>query len=505
MSLSNQANTSKRTAPAVSQTMPIALLTTGAFLAICVETLFSVPYRTIHLATHSAPRSWVVGLLGLAICALVYRSRHRLGRSAETLREMLPASRRSLLASLTVGVLLRLLWVICFHPPLASDGKGYFIEATNVAQRHFYDGTFWPPGFPLFLSPFIMLLGAHFYVAVLVGMLLFAGTLVLTRQVTLQMTGSAGAAALSGWLLALWPGYIAIVDINSKEALIACILPLVMGLLYGSGTWMGKRLWLAMLGIGVLCGFAALTQPGLMLFPSVVFLAQWLITRRFPAALLRTTVATCAMAATILPWTIRNYVDYGRVIPISSNGGSVFYRANNPRANASYSAEGETVLPADTVAADREGYGMAKEWITHHPGAFLMLAVRKQVVYLGDDGDGVYEGLKRNQSPSTLLYAGLKGLTSLYWFLLWLALLCCCRSLFRSARWPLWFGVAFLPFTYQWVIDSIYESGSRHHMAHVSCVAVLVSCAWASIQQERSTAAAVESQADRLVAPAISM
>ena len=397
-----------------------------------------------------------------------------------------PASLQSAGATIACGLLLRLAWVLRFHPPLASDGAGYFTEATNLGQRHFYDGTFWPPGFPLFLSPFVAVLGAHFWVSLLVGMLLFAATVLLTRRVARQMTGSGRAAVLAGWVLALWPGSIAVVGINSKEALISCMFAAVMGLLYGSRVWAGQRLWLATAGVGVLCGCAALTQPGLLLLPVAILLAELLLTRRVRPALLRTVVATAAMVCTILPWTARNYVVFGRLIPISSNGGSVFYRANNAHANAAYSAEGEVVLPKDTIAADREGYAMAKDWITHHPLAFTVLAVRKQVVFWGDDGDGVYEGLRRNQSPNILLYSGLKLLTSVYWWALWIALLCCWRPLTHALDWPAWFGVAFLPLAYQWAIDSVYESGSRHHLAHTSCVAVLVACAFTAVERRRS-------------------
>ena len=368
------------------------------FLALCLEVLFSVPYRTIYLATHSAGKSWVVAAAAMLLCGVIFALRHRLYAVVEGAATRLPAGLQSAGVTVATGLLLRLLWVLRFHPPLASDGAGYFTEATNLAQRHFYDGTFWPPGFPLFLSPFLMVFGSHFWVAVFVGMLLFTVTTLLARRVARQMTGSDSAASLAGWVLALWPGYIAVVGINSKEALISCMFAAMMGLLYGSRVWVGGRLWLATVGVGVLCGFAALTQPGLLLLPAVILLAEFLLTRHIGSAALRTAVATAAMVCTILPWTVRNYVEYGRVIPISSNGGSVFYRANNPCANASYSAEGEVVLPKDEIAADREGYAMARQWITNHPLVFTALAIRKQVVFWGDDGDGVYEGLKRNQS-----------------------------------------------------------------------------------------------------------
>ena len=192
------------------------------------------------------------------------------------------------------------------------------------------------------------------------------------------------------------------------------------------------------------------------------------------------------MLATVLPWTIHNYRSYGRFILISTNGGSVFYTANNAHANASYSEESQQALPKDPIAADKEGYRLGKQWVRQHPAAFVVLAIRKQVVFLGDDGDGVYEGLKRGRSPSALQYNVLKGITSLYWFGLWLGLLCCYKPFFRSRDWAELLAVAFLPFAYQWAIDSVFESGSRHHMAHVACIAILLSVSLASVTNQSS-------------------
>ena len=166
---------------------------------------------------------------------------------------------------------------------------------------------------------------------------------------------------------------------------------------------------------------------------------------------------------------------------ILSFGGSVFYTANNAHANASYSEESQQALPKDPIAADKEGYRLGKQWVREHPLDFAKLSVRKQVVFLGDDGIGIYEVMHRYQTaPSALVYNALKGITSLYWFALWIVLLCCCRPLLRSSHWVTCFSLVFLPFAYQWAIDSVFESGSRHHMAYVGCLAALVAVAMRS-------------------------
>jgi hypothetical protein len=46
--------------------------------------------------------------------------------------------------------------------------------------------------------------------------------------------------------------------------------------------------------------------------------------------------------------------------------------------------------------------------------------------------------------------------------------------LFASADWRLWFGLLFVPTIYQWAIDSIFVSGSRHHLPYISLTAIMV-------------------------------
>jgi hypothetical protein len=177
---------------------------------------------------------------------------------------------------------------------------------------------------------------------------------------------------------------------------------------------------------------------------------------------------------------------FHRMVLISTNGGSVFYRANNPLANANYSAEGEVPLPKDEFAADKLGYKMADDWIAHHPAEFAALMVEKQVVLLGDDALGAYETLKRGLNPSPVFYASVKGISNLFWLVLWTVLLFGTPLLFRLGNWRLWFGLLFLPLLYQWAIDSFFESGPRHHVPYVALIAVLVGMALSSAAQQES-------------------
>ena len=124
------------------------------------------------------------------------------------------------------------------------------------------------------------------------------------------------------------------------------------------------------------------------------------------------------------------------------------------------------------------------EWVSHpkHGAQFKINrfsflkpeSIEKQVVFLGDDALGAYETLKRDLNPSVALYSSVKGVSNLFWLASWTVILLGFPLLFRPQNWQLWFGLLFLPLLYQWVIDSVFESGPRHHVPYVALIAVLV-------------------------------
>jgi len=305
------------------------------------------------------------------------------------------------------------------------------------------------------------------------------------------------ASRIAPMLVAIWPGYLTLAGINCKEGFLAVLVPAALLFYLKASDCRSVRdsnlapysdlnsdpdrsprsvrfNWGFVIAAGLCMGLAALTQPGYMLFPIVILGFEMLRGKSVLWAIGRTAIFSIALIAAILPWTYRNYLVSHRMILISTNGGSVFYRANNPLANANYSVEGEVPLPKDEVAADRLGYKLADEWIAHHPGAFVALMFRKQIVFLGDDALGAYETLKRDLNPSGALYASVKGISNLFWLAEWTVLLFGVPLLFKSGNWRVWYGLLFFPLVYQWAIDSVFESGPRHHVPYVAPIAVLV-------------------------------
>jgi 4-amino-4-deoxy-L-arabinose transferase-like glycosyltransferase len=477
-------------------------LAQAIFVLYCVETLFSLPFRSVYLSGHTAFVASIAALCVLAVISILFVFRDALLTLLARLLRFRSIGNRAWFAFwLMFGIILRLAWAISFPVTPKSDHLAYFQLAANMAQGQTGAGAYWPPGFSMFLAPFFAVFGVHLWVAELCGLLFFVTTYFLTYAIAIRIEGGL-TPRIAPMLVAIWPGYFTLSGVNCREVFLAVLLPatllmylnafdchpvLAAGLNPNSEQISSSNRahfrWGFAISAGLCMGLAALTQPGFILFPAVVLGLEILRGTNLMPAVGRTAVFSIALLLAILPWTFRNYLVFHRMVLISTNGGSVFYRANNPLANANYSAEGEVHLPANEFVADKMGYELAIEWIEHHPGSFAALMAKKQLVFLGDDALGAYETLKRDLNPSAALYASVKGISNLFWLAVWTVLLLGFPLMFRSSNWQLWFGLLFLPLLYQWAIDSVFESGPRHHVPHVALISVLIGIVIASAAQ----------------------
>jgi len=456
------------------------------FVLLCAETLYSVAYRSVYLSSNSKSLAACAAVCTLAVIAVLFAFRQSiLAKFGKLASVSSSGSKRWLAFWLILGLVLRVAWTLRFPVALKSDHLAFFDNAAVMAAGHNPPHAFWPPGFSLFLAPFFMVFGAHLWVALVCAQLLFVATYFITYAIARRIQGNQ-AARIAPMLIAIWPGYLTLAGINFRENLLAVLLPATL-LLYmkasderpdpDSDSANTRFRWGYVIAAGICMGFTTLTQPSYMLYPAIIFGYEILRRQEILPAICRTAVFSVALIVAISPWTIRNYLTFHRLIPISTNGGYVFYYANNQYANANTSREGDVVLDKNDLATDKLGYKLGEEWIMHNPGAFAILMVRKQIVYLGDDALGPYETLKRDLHPSVLLFASTKGFCNLWWLAVWTLLLLGCSCLFRLQNWRHWYALLFLPLLYEWGINSVFESGPRHHLPYVALIGILLSLA----------------------------
>jgi hypothetical protein len=442
------------------------------FLFLTLEALFSIPFLNIELALNrQGIRNAEIAIVGTLItCALLWFFRNFWSRLLQGLANRLEAvsSLNCFFVCSLVGIALRVLWVLAYPAPQHSDQATYFGLAQGLLLRHSYGVphggvAYWPPGYPLFLSCWFLVLGVKAWVPVVVNSFLFVPTLLVANRLAARVGGSpAGKFAMI--FLTIWPTYVMTAGMASKEMLVLFLVPFAL-LLYtttsATESFGAPKAILA----GLFLGAASLTQPSLQLFLFVLVGWEWLRHENIKHAVGRTLLVAAAMVAVIFPWTLRNHRALGVWVPISSNGGDVFYRANNPLATGGYTPAGEQNLDnLDEITRGRTGMQLGKEWVRQNPGKFLLLALRKQVLFLGEDGHGAFETLKRGLNIGGIQYVVWKGVSNAFWYLIWalILLLFMTRSKSSLSKQAL-FSTLLLGCLYLYGIHSIFESGPKYH------------------------------------------
>src|SRR5258706_8727753 len=372
--------------------------------------------------------------------------------------------------------------MVVYPAPQRSDFATYVELARDLLETHRYGSphvglAFWPPGYPILLYLHFLIFGVHSWVPAICNYILFLCTLFAVDRIATRIVG-AHAGRVGTLLLLFWPEFFTSGWLASKELLVASLLPLSLLAYFNSAADRPRKAQVAWLILaGMMLGFAGLGQPSMVLFPIVFLICDWLRKENFIWSTARLACTVSAILLVILPWTVRNHRVLGEWILVSSNGGSVFYRANNELATGGFTQSGSYEFERlDEVSKSRLGYKMAGDWIRRNPAQFLVLALRKQVLFLGDDSTGVYETLKRGIGMSGLEYAAWKGISNAYWLAIWIFILAGI-----AVHWnapvsssgevsALMLGVLYL-----YSIHSVFESNDKYHLPLIGLFGVLAS------------------------------
>ena len=384
----------------------------------------------------------------------------------------------SLPAILVAGLVLRVIWVMVFPAIPNSDGASYL----GLAERLLAEGRFetagtrayWPPGYPFFLTPWLLVFDSKLAVTLSQLALYLAGAVGCYKLA--KMLSGEQAGRLAALLFALWPNLIALTGTPEKEPLILALLPWVC-----IGVMTPRILPMALAGLAL--GLATLVQPSLQ-FLVIAFailipmLHGW---RKLHGAIL---LLVCA-AAVIAPWTLRNYQQFGQFVLVSTNGGDNFYRANNPLADGGYTLSGAIDYSSyDEVEKDRVARQHAIEWIKQNPGDFLKLVVEKQIRFMGDDAAGIYNTLKRGEgTDSPIVYNLSKLAANAWWLAIWLliaVMVWSSRHQTAAHRITAWCWL------YLFALHSVFESSGKYHIPMLWVLCVWTACALATHNSQRA-------------------
>lgn len=450
-------------------------------------TFFAVPFLSIQQVLNKVVfAGWIVSLsFAGAMILIIFRTHTILRQYISIFAEILTRVPIAwwLGGVIVFGLLLRLIWILFFPAQPASDGATYFYLATRISsgETYFVGGkwAYWPPGYPLLLSGLFMFFSSSLLVVKGMNLFLFIGTVLVIYFLARELADEA-VARLSTLFVTIWPSYLTWAGLPIKELVLIFIMPctLLLFLLATKSTTIRNKLILTII-CGLLLGIASLIQPSMILFPSVLVLTVLIARLSIFWSMAQIIIIVLCMGVIIAPWTLRNYKVFDQFVLISTNSGGVFYRANNPLATGGYTPRGEINLSVyDELEADSIGRKLAIQWIRENPINFFLLALQKQVLFLGDDAMGSYSTLRiSNLQVSNTTYYVVKGISNLFWLLAWVCIAVGMLGLIKrneSAQSCLMF-ILVLSFFYLFSLHSIFESASKYHMPLIGIFAILAS------------------------------
>ncbi|WP_426572997.1 glycosyltransferase family 39 protein [Aquihabitans sp. McL0605] len=322
-----------------------------------------------------------------------------------------------------------------------ADGKGYIEPFTTP---HNYPTAYYPMGYPWFVGivtwvsrPF-----SHDQVmaVVLVQSVLGAASVVFGAIVARRLAGR-GAAIAAALGLAFYPNLIFHSGVILGETLYNTLF-LAFAALFVTTRWpdgLSKR---RVALTGVVLGLAVMVRPISLAMVPVVVVVWWLATHDRRVLLRSTLVLLLAVAACILPWTIRNEIRMHQFVLISDNMGENLCIGHAVEATGGFAfpASCQTKMslldgPDGEVTADKEKVRSALEYMRTDPGREPWLLWQK--VWFTWVRDGDHDGLTAAQSygsnrwiaPATdhrlvrvadtaywlVVVAGVAGLVQLAW------------------------------------------------------------------------------------------
>jgi 4-amino-4-deoxy-L-arabinose transferase-like glycosyltransferase len=262
------------------------------------------------------------------------------------------------------------------------DAETYFRAASGLAAgQGWAEPVYWqPPGYPYFLAAVLWVTGDGFLAPRLVQAGLGALTAALTCAIGTRVFGrTAGRAA--GLVVAAY-GLLIYYDAELlAPSLAICLQMAALYCAVRADRERGGRAWL---GAGLLGGLAAVVSATFLLVLTILAIGA---RRRAGWLLLGATVA-------VAPVTLRNWIQGGELVLISSNAGVNLYLGNNPRYDATVGMrpgrDWQALLRAPRLhgvsgAAPASRFFVARvlAYAERDPAGFAALQARKLRLLLG--------------------------------------------------------------------------------------------------------------------------
>jgi 4-amino-4-deoxy-L-arabinose transferase-like glycosyltransferase len=395
---------------------------------------------------------------------------------------------------LIVAAIVRIAWIaLCPNEP-TSDQLIYHISAVEIAEGHGYvdqsgnPANFWPVGYSALLVPFYWVFGAVPSSAFVANFVLSLwgvwGVDLLARELFGERVRKLASLAA-----ALYPSFVFYTTCLASEN------AYVPGMVWA--VWLGVRAsrapralpWAALAGLGI--GLVAYVRATVVLLVPVIVLLLWLERRQVKDVLGRGAVVAAFAWLALLPWSIRDYKEFGSLTPFSMNGGANFWMGNHPGGTGGYTKPPADVMNLRVDVRDKELGRRAWEFVSEHPLEYAKLCVVRAAKTLATDTSAVVwdqRGIDKTLGESAAL--PLKILSTLVHYALLALVLLRSVELWRTRSWSradsvLAATVAALSVPFVFIV-----SGNRYHLPIIPFL-IIWAAASAPKHVERARAPAI--------------
>jgi len=188
-----------------------------------------------------------------------------------------------------------------------------------------------------------------------------------------------------------------------------------------------------MVAAGMLFGALILTVPSFMLllpfFALAMTWSKWGTEAHHEplrARIIAVAIFCMAAAVIVAPWTLRNYVVFGEVVPVSANGGVNLLAGNCEYAGANTGGQAVNPYRAATrgmseIERDRYFKEQAYRWIADNPGAAASLYVLKFANYFNFKNEVVAASENPGRLGTLALFVTQYAMMALVLVRLWMA------------------------------------------------------------------------------------
>lgn len=277
----------------------------------------------------------------------------------------------------------------------------YFVRAINIVKYGVYGyeelpTAVFPPGYSFLFIPLLLVFGETRWVFFITNLALLIAFVAFVRIGLRQLGAGTGMANLLALAVLLYPNRLLSVllpfsDVPFSLLFGAAFLVLLIRIQHRDGMR-------SAIAIGILGGAAALVRSnGLVTFVPLLLgiLASGPRVKRLPYREFATAVAIFLLI--LVPWTIRNYVTFGRLVPVSLNAGINIAIGNNPSGPTTHNSyidsvwnqkgAWEQVNGVQWNEAQKDSFfsALGRTYIMDHPGDFVGRAFRKLAITFEGD------------------------------------------------------------------------------------------------------------------------